>query len=172
MNFIDLSKKRYSVRKFIDKPVDEESLNKVLEAGRLSPTAVNRQPQRIVVLNEKESLTKIKKCTKYHFDAPVMMVVCYDSDESWKNPFSGTEGGVLDATIVITHMMLEAAELGLGTTFVGYFDPKILIEEFDIPKNLVPVALLPMGYPADDAEPSQSHGNRKEISETVRFNSF
>ena len=172
MNFIDLSKKRYSVRKFTDKPVDEESLNKVLEAGRLSPTAVNRQPQRIVVLNEKESLTKIKKCTKYHFDAPVVMIVCYDSDESWKNPFSGTDGGVLDATIVITHMMLEAAELGLGTTFVGYFDPKVLIKEFDIPKNLVPVALLPLGYPADDAEPSPSHGSRKEISETVRFNSF
>ncbi len=172
MNFIDLSKKRYSVRKFTDKPVEEELLNKVLEAGRLSPTAVNRQPQRIVVLNEKESLTKIKKCTKYHFDAPVVMIVCYDSDESWKNPFSGTDGGVLDATIVITHMMLEAAESGLGTTFVGYFDPKILIEEFDIPKNLVPVALLPLGYPADDAEPSPSHGSRKEISETVRFNSF
>ena len=76
MNFIDLSKKRYSVRKFTDKPVEEELLNKVLEAGRLSPTAVNRQPQRIVVLNEKESLTKIKKCTKYHFDAPVVMIVC------------------------------------------------------------------------------------------------
>lgn len=172
MNFADLAEKRYSVRKFNGEPIDDGLLNRVLEAGRLSPTAANRQPQRIIVLNEEKSLAKIKKCTKYHFDAPVVMIICYDSEESWKNPFSGADGGVLDATIVITHMMLEASESGLGTTFVAYFDPKVLIEEFDIPKNLVPVALLPMGYPADDAEPSPSHRNRKEISETVRFNSF
>ncbi len=172
MNFTDLAKKRYSVRKFNDEPVDGELLNKVLEAGRLAPTAVNRQPQRIVVLDKKESLAKIKKSTKYHFDAPVVMIICYDAEESWKNPFSGNDGGVLDATIVITHMMLKASELGLGTTFVAYFDPRVLIKEFDIPDNLVPVALLPLGHPADDAEPSPSHGNRKAIDETVRYNSF
>jgi len=172
MKFIDLAKKRYSVRKFSDKPVDAELLNKVLEAGRMAPTAVNKQPQRIIVLNEKESLSKIKKCTKYHFDAPVVMIVCYDSEESWKNPFSGDDGGVLDAAIVITHMMLQATESDLGTTFVAYFDPKEVIKEFSLPENLVPVALLPMGYPAEDAEPSNSHGNRKDIGETVSYNCF
>lgn len=167
-----MAKERYSVRKFNGKPVDVELLNKVLEAGRVSPTAVNRQPQRIIVLNEEESLSKIKKCTKYHFDAPVVMIVCYDSEESWKNPFSGDDGGVLDATIVVTHMMLQAAELGLGTTFVAYFDPKDVIREFDLPGNLVPVALLPLGHPADDAEPSPSHSSRKDMEETVSYNSF
>lgn len=172
MKFIDLAKERYSVRKFSDRPVEKELLDKVLEAGRVSPTAVNRQPQRIIVLNEDESLSKIKKCTKYHFDAPVVMIVCYDSEESWKNPFSGDDGGVLDATIVVTHMMLQATELGLGTTFVAYFDPKDVIKEFDLPENLVPVALLPLGHPADDAEPSKSHGSRKAMEETVSHNSF
>ena len=172
MEFIDLAKKRFSLRKFSDKKVEQEKLDRILEAGRVAPTAVNKQPQRIIVLNNEDSLNKVKKSTKYHFDAPVIIIVCYDSEESWKNPFNDNDGGVLDVSIVITQMMLEATNLGMGTTFVAYFDPEVVSKEFELPDNIIPVALLPLGYPADDAQPSKSHGSRKEIKETVSYNSF
>lgn len=172
MDFLDLAKERYSVRKFSEKQVEKEKLDKILEAGRIAPTAVNKQPQRILVLDNEESINKIKKSTRYHFDAPMILVVCYDSDESWKNPYSGDDGGVLDGAIIVTQMMLQAVELGLGTTFVGHFDPQAVKEEFQLGDNIVPVALLPIGYPTEDSKPSKAHNTRKNIEETVFYNSF
>ena len=172
MEFIELAKKRFSLRKFSDKKVEQEKLDRILEAGRVAPTAVNKQPQRIIILNNEDSLDKVKRSTKYHFDAPVIMVICYDSEESWKNPINGVDGGILDASIVITQMMLEATNVGMGTTLVAYFDSEVVKKEFELPDNIVPVALLPLGYPAEDAQPSKSHGSRKKIDETVYYNSF
>lgn len=172
MTFLNLAKERYSVRKFSEQKVEQEKLEAVLEAGRIAPTAVNYQPQRIVVLNDAKELEKVKKTTKFTFDAPVILIVCYDKTASWKNPFGNVENGEMDATIVTTQMMLEAHELGLGTTFVGYFNGELLREEFNIPEYLVPIALLPLGYPAEEAKPSRLHGMRKDIKETVFYNSF
>lgn len=172
MEFLELAKKRFSVRQFSDKKVEPEKLGKVLEAGRVAPTAVNKQPQRILVLNNEESLNLVKKCTKYHFDAPIILMVCYDSDEGWKNPYSGDDCSIVDATIITTHMMLEAADLGLGSTFVGHFDPQALREQFKLPDNIIPVALLPLGYPKEGLEPSRAHSKRKPIEKTVFYNSF
>lgn len=172
MNFLDLAKERYSVRKFSDKEVEKNKIDKILEAGRLAPTAVNYQSQRILVLNSKENLDKLKLCTPYHFDAPLALLVCYDSSVSWKRKCDKKDEGIVDASIVTTHMMLEIHELGLGTTWVGSFDYDLMKKEFEIPENIIPVALLPIGYPAEDAVPSPNHGKRYDIGQTVFYNTF
>lgn len=172
MSFIELAEGRYSVRRFSDRPVEKEKLDLVLKAGQLAPTACDNQPQRILVIEGAQGAAKLKACTRYQFGAPMALLVCYDSTESWKRGFDGKDSGDVDASIVATHLMLEAAELGLGTTWVGSFDPEAARREFSLPETLVPVALLPMGYPAQDAAPSPRHSDRKPIGETVFYGRF
>lgn len=172
MNFLDLAKARYSVRKFSDKKVETDKLNLILEAARVAPTAVNYQPQRILVMNNEESLAQLKLCTPYHFNAPLVFLICYDSNVSWINSHTKEDSGRMDATIVTTHMMFEATELGLGSTFVADFNESTLRKMFQLPEYLVPVALLPVGYPSESSVPHKLHGMRKDINETVFYNTF
>ena len=172
MSFIQLAKERYSVRKFSDKKVEKEKLDLILEAGRVAPTAVNYQPQRILVIENDEGLAKLKACTRYHFDAPLALLVCYDSTISWKREHDKEDQGSIDASVVATHMMLQIHELGLGSTWVGNFNLDIIKKEFNLPEYLVPVVLLPMGYPSSDLVPSKFHDKRYDIKDTVFFNSF
>lgn len=172
MDFLTLASERYSVRKFNSNPVEQDKIDKILRAAQLSPTACNFQPQRILVINNYSSLSKLKKCTKWHFDCPLAMLVCYDKNECWTRRCDNEQSGVVDAGIVATHMMLEAAELGVGSTWVMSYDPDALISEFEIPDNIVPVAILVMGYPADDAEPNKLHTVYKNLTEFVSYNKF
>lgn len=172
MDLLNLLKERYSVRKFSDKKIESDKLDKILEAGKLAPTACNLQPQRLLVLDNDESLNKLKNCTPYHFDTKLAILVCYDKTVSWKRKYDNYDGGTIDASIVTTQMMLEITNLGLGTTWVGHFDPQKMIEEFEIPENLVPIALLPIGYPAEDVQPSPMHEKRLDLGQTVFYNKF
>ena len=173
MSFLELAKeKRYSVRKFKSQPVEKEKLDLILEAGRIAPTACNYQPQRILVIESESALEKLKQCTGCHFDAPLALMICYDKTTVWKNKTNGTVGGDVDASIVTTHMMLEIADLGLATTWVGAFNHQKARELFDIPEYLVPVALLPVGYAADEVEPHPWHFKRFEMDHTVFYNSY
>ena len=167
MSFLELAQKRYSCRKFSDKKIEQEKIDKILEAGRLAPTAVNFQSQRIFVLQSEESLEKLKTVTKYHFNAPLAFLICYDNTVSWKNPFNNLDEGIVDASIVTAHMMLETADLGLGSTWVGYFDLKVAQKTFNLADNIIPVAILPVGYP--DGTASNMHNNRYELSKTVKY---
>ena len=170
MDFLSLAKQRYSCRSFLDKKVEKEKIDKILEAGRIAPTAVNFQPQRILVLDDKERLYKLSECTKFGWNAPVILVVCYDKNISWKRKYDGKDEGIIDASIVTTHMMLEAQDLGLGTTWIGSFDPSKVREIYSIPENLEIVALLPIGYPSEDATPSPMHDKRNSLDEIVYWN--
>lgn len=172
MEFLELAKERYSVRKFSGRKVEPEKLSMILEAGRVAPTAVNYQPQRILVIDNEEGLAKLKTCTTYHFHAPLALLVCYDTTASWKRSYDNKDMGMVDASIVTTQMMLQAAELGLGSTWVGHFDPELIRTTFEIPEYLVPVALLPIGYPHEDSTPHPFHAKRWDIDHTVFFNSF
>ena len=169
MSFLHLAEERYSVRKFSAKPVEKEKLDLILQAGRLAPTACNNQPQLILVLESAEALARLKKCTPCHFDAPTALIVCYDKDVSWKRPYDEKDHGDIDASIVCAQMMLEAAELGLGTTWVCYYDPAAVVRAFSLPENLVPSSILPLGYPAEDAKPAHLHFERKPLDGTVRY---
>lgn len=172
MDFLELAEKRYSVRKFEDRPVDPEQIDKILRAGQLAPTACNCQPQRILVVNSGEAVKKLRKCTGCHFNAPVAMLVCYDKSECWVRNRDGKNSGEIDASIVATHMMLEAAELGIGTTWVMAFIPEAVKCEFELPDNIEPVALLVMGYPAEDVKPSPMHAKSRPAEELVVYNKF
>lgn len=172
MDFLELAKERYSVRKFSDKKIEKEKIDLILEAARISPTACNLQPQRIIVLDSEESMSKLRNCTAYHFDAPLAMLICYDRGVSWKRKYDGKDGGEVDAAIVTTQMMLEIANLGLGTTWVGSFDPAVMSSVYHLPENIVPIALLPIGYPADDSVPHPNHDSRLELEKTVFYNSL
>lgn len=172
MDFITLAKERYSVRKFSSKPIDKEKLDLVLKAGQLALTAANFQPQRILVINSETALAKLKECTQYHFNAPAALLVCYDKKVSWQQNFDDRNSGDIDASIVTTHMMLEAADIGLETTWVMGFDPEKIAKTYDMPDNFVPVALLVMGYPAEDAAPHKLHEQRVAIDDIVFYNDF
>ena len=84
MDFITLAKDRYSVRKFKDQPVENEKVQRILQAGHVAPTAANKQPQRILVIREREALNRLKECTGSHFDAPLAMMICYDKGTCWQ----------------------------------------------------------------------------------------
>ena len=100
------------------------------------------------------------------------MLICYNKNECWTRKYDGKTCGVADACIVTTHMMLEAEELGIGTTWVMHFDPEAMRCEFEIPDNIEPVALLVMGYPAEDAEPSPLHTEFRPMEELVVYDKF
>ncbi|MGE4266210.1 MAG: nitroreductase family protein [Deferribacterales bacterium] len=172
MDFIELSRKRYSVRKFQERKVEEEKIAVLTEAGRVAPTASNLQPQRVIVIDSVEMLEKVKDSTPYHFNAPLVFLICYDTSVSWKRKFDGKDMGEVDASIVTTHIMLAAEDLGLGATWVAFFDPQVVKQKFSLPAGVEPVAFLPVGYPSEDSKPSQSHFSRLEADKTIFRNSF
>ncbi|MDR1897240.1 MAG: nitroreductase family protein [Prevotellaceae bacterium] len=165
MDFLDLVNKRFSVRKYGSRKVEQEKLQKILEAARLAPTACNYQPFKLIVIESEEGLEKLKKGAKT-FDAPLAIIVCSNHSECWKRPSDGKESADIDVSIVTDHMMLQAAELGLGSVWVCNFSADVLMREFNIPNNLEPVNLLILGYP-EDAEPNPRHYQRKKIDEFV-----
>ena len=169
MDFAQLAAERYSLRRFSDRPVEAEKLALILEAGRNAPTAHNFQPQRLFVLQSAEALEKADGCTAAHFHPPVILVVAYDPEVSWKRETDGKDHGEIDATIAVTQMMLQAADLGLGTTYVGMFEPEKLLAAFPEMAGLRPIAMLPVGYPAEGAHPSRLHTERKPMEELVKY---
>lgn len=167
-DFMTLARSRYSVRKFENKPLDEAVLQQILSAGQVAPTAVNNQAVHVYVLQSAEVLEKMTSLTKYTFGAPVILLVCYESDRTWKNPLEeGIVSGEQDAAIVAAHMMLAAWEQGVGSCWVGYFPPTKLAEELALPENHRPVLLMPMGYPAAEAAPSAMHEKMRSLDELV-----
>lgn len=172
MEFLELAKKRYSCRSFLSKDVEQEKIDKILEAARIAPTAVNLQPQRILVIKDKSKIEKLKDATRFTFDAPMMFVICYDKNISWKRKYDGNDEGVIDASIVTTHMIFEATELGLGTTWVGAFNPFKAREILEVPENYEIIALLPTGYPSEDGIQSSSHEDRNSIEKIAFYEKF
>ena len=170
MDFKDLSHARYSLRKFSDAPVEQEKLDLILEAARSAPTAHNRQPQRILVCRSEAAKERVLKATPFHFGAPLLLVVACDEEGSWHRECDGKPHGEIATALAIGQMMLQAADLGLGTTYIGVFDPQVLKAELaEELKGLTPLAVLPLGYPREDAHPSRLHAERKPVEELVRY---
>lgn len=172
MDFEKLIEERYSIRSFRPEHLSKEKILKILDAAHKAPTGCNYQPQRILVLNTDEAIGKLKKCTKCHFDAPTAMLVCYNENESWVRKYDGALSAPVDAAIVATHMMLAAYNEGVGCCWVMHFDPFAVKNEFKIPDNIKPLALLVMGYPSDEATPHEFHSKYRPMDEIVVFDSF
>lgn len=164
-----LMRDRFSVRSFSQKPIEKEKLEAILIAGQIAPTAVNFQPQKIYVLQSGTALEKIRKITNSTYDAPTVLLVCADANESWHSKFvPGYDSGETDAAIVCTHMMLEAWEQGIGSVWVLLFDPRKVQKEFGLPENVRPICLLPIGYPSENCVPYKPwHDVFRPIGETV-----
>ena len=171
MEFFTLAKERYSCRKFSDKPVEEEKLNKILEAGISAPTAKNAQPVKIWVIRNEKALEKVKALNPFKWMENVKVIIAVGgiNEGAFVRPFDSRNFEDVDASIVATHIMLAIHDLGLGSTWVGLFDSPKLKEAFPDMKDYDLVALFPVGYPADDAEPSDRHAVRKDKSELVKY---
>ncbi|MBR1942465.1 nitroreductase family protein [bacterium] len=170
MDFLQLAQDRFSVRKYSDKPVEQEKIDLILKAAQLAPTAVNYQPQMIYVLKSEEALNKIRSLTNSTYKAPVVFLICSDENKTWKSPMEkGYTTGEMDASIVCTHMMLEAWELGIGSVWVRLFDSREVAKAFDLHESIKPICLLPIGYAADDCVPyAKWHNVYRDIDEFVK----
>lgn len=169
MSFLEIAKKRYAVRKFQSKKVEQEKLLKILEAGRVAPTGANKQPQRLIVVQEDEGLGKISKAANI-YGAPLVIIVCGNHDLVWKRPFDGKSILDIDTTIVTDHMMLQATELDLGSVWICYFKPDVIKTEFNLPDNLEPVSILAIGYAdGEPASPDRHDVTRRPLSEIVSY---
>ena len=169
MEFQKLINERFSVRSFLPEHLSDEEIKTILNAAHVAPTGCNKQPQRILVLNTDASLEKLKSCTKCHCDAPAACLICYNKNETWKRPYDGALSAPVDAVIVTTHMMLAAHEKGIENTWVMHFDPAAAREQFALPENEIPVAILVMGHPAEEAAPGPMHADNKPLEDTVTY---
>ena len=156
MDFIEIAKKRYSVRSYKDKKVEEEKLQKILEAAHVAPTAANLQPVRLIVVQSNEGLAKIGKGANL-YGAPLAVIVCADHGKAWVRPFDKKQTTDIDASILTDHMMLQATELGLGSVWICYFKPDVIRREFALPDNLEPVNILAVGYSDEEAADLERH---------------
>lgn len=173
MEFIELAKERYSLRKMTNEKIKSEDLNKILEVARLSPTARNRQEQRLLVIDQEEELNRVRECTEYHFNAQTIIVLSYEKlyDDNGIETCDSKKYGLIDIGIVASNMALEATDLGLGSTIVGLFDKDLLRDKLNIPSNYEPILLLPIGY-SDNKGPSHLHYDRLPIDSIVKYNKY
>lgn len=166
-DFETVIRQRQATRKFKSKKVEEEKINKILEAGRLAPTAKNMQLQKIYVASSKEALEKIDRITPCRYGATTVLIVCSDKSIAWtKDNYSTYE---MDACIVGAHMMLEATNVGVDNIWIEMFNKENLKKEFDLEESLEPICLIPLGYKADDYEGNILHNIRKDLKDTVEF---
>ncbi len=167
MEFREVVKKRYSCKKYSDRPLEEEKLCAILEAGRLAPTAKNLQEQHVYVLQSPEALAKVDAVTPCRYGAPAALVVAFNKENVFTYPGGKRDSGVEDATIVATHMILAAANEGVDSCWVNNFDPEKLAAALGLPENEAILMMMDLGYAAEGAGPLPNHGKRKELAETV-----
>lgn len=166
MHFLELAEKRYSVRAYKPNHVEDEKLQQVLEAARIAPTAANRQPFQLIVIHtagREEELSRIYP-RPWFVQAPIVICVCGIPSESWVRR-DGKNYCDIDVTIAMDHLTLCAADLGLGTCWVGGFSPDAAREILKLPLEAEPIAFTPLGYPDDQPKKKM----RKSIDELVRY---
>lgn len=169
MEFKEVVRNRYSCKKYSDRQVEPEKLTAILEAGRLAPTAKNLQEQHVYVLQSAEALAGIDAATPCRYGAPTVLVVAFDKNNVFTYPGGKRDSGVEDAAIVATHLMLAAADEGVDSCWLNFFDPDKLASALGLPENEEILMLLDLGYAAEGAGPLPNHTNRKELHETVSY---
>lgn len=172
-NFLELARARYSVRNYLDTPVEEEKLQYILECGRVAPSAANFQPWHIIVIRDAGMRERLGATynRKWFMEAPVVLVICGDHHAGWKRS-DGKDHTDIDVSIIIDHMTLAAAELGLGTCWICNFDADLCRNILKLPDNVEPVACLPLGYPGREPDDRARHLVRKDLKEIIHYESF
>ena len=165
MKIDECIEKRYSCRKFKNEAVKDSEIEKILEAGRLAPTAANRQPERIIVLKDKKLIEKMNEATRYMFNANVVFIICYDKNVSWKRRYDDKDYGDVDCALVASNMVLMATSLNIGSCYVASFDEKLAKEILGLGDNMVISLMIPMGYPDEIKE----HNTRLDLKDLVIY---
>ena len=166
MEFLELAKKRYSCRAYKSDPVEDDKLQQVLEAARLAPTACNLQPFQLIVIHTKGREADLRRIysSSWFTQAPIIICACGIQSQSWKRR-DGKNYCEVDVTIAMDHLILAATNLGLGTCWIGAFNPDSAREILRLPDDVEPIAFIPLGYPADHP----GHKSRKSLNEIVRY---
>ena len=168
MDFLELAKERYSERFFDSRPIEQEKTDKILEAGRIVPTACNYQPQKFYVIKSKKAHELAKTVTAYTFNAPIIILVCYDKNEVWKNRREENyNSGEQDIAIAATTMIYEAQSLGIHSLWIRGFNSKDAVKAFNLPEKIVPGMMLALGYPSEKSKPSDWHFRRKPMEDFI-----
>lgn len=168
MDVLEAIKNRRSIRNYQDKPVEEEKLQKILEAARLSPSAVNYQPWNFIVVQDKTARLNLLQAYKrdWFATAPIIIVACATPDEAWKRT-NGEEYWKIDTTIALQSLVLAATAEGLGTCWIGAFDEKKAKQVLGIPENVRVVAMVTLGYAGEQKEQVTE---RKPLQDIIRYN--
>lgn len=169
MEFSEVIRERYSCKKYDGRPVADEQLQAILEAGRLAPTAKNLQGQHVYVVRSEEGLAKIDELTPCRYGAPTVLVVAFDKTNVFIYPGEGRDSGIEDVTIVATHMLLAAKNAGVESCWLNFFDPDKAKSVLGLPENEEVLMLMDLGYPAEGAGPLPNHSSRKSLEETVSY---
>lgn len=169
MEFKDVVKNRYSCKSYDGRKVEQDKLDRILEAGRLAPTAKNLQEQHIYVVQSDEGLAKIDNVTPCRYNAGTCLIVAFDKNNVYTYPNSARESGVEDATIVATHLILAAADEGVDSCWLNCIDIDKIKAEFNLPDNEDVLMILDLGYASEGAGPLANHSNRKPVSETSTY---
>ena len=166
-SFLELAEKRRSVRAYKPEPVPDALLQAVLEAGRLAPSACNKQPWRFIVVGGEAGRRALGTAyaREWFWKAPVVIAVCISPKEAWTRSYDGRNYAMVDGALAMDHMQLAAAELGLGTCWIGAFDPAAAREILGLPDGVEIVGMTPLGYP--DVEPNPRVRSRRPLGETV-----
>lgn len=166
MDVFEAIRSRRSIRSYLDKPVEEEKLTKVLDAGRLAPSANNRQEWRFVVVRNPGTRKRLSKAAcNQGFVAEAAVVIACCSIESDKILTCGQPTYTIDLAIAIDHMTLAARALGLGTCWIGAFHEDEVRKILNIPESVRIVELLTLGYPGENPGPRP----RKHLDEIVVY---
>lgn len=169
MEFTQVIENRYSCKKFDGRPVAEETLQIILEAGRAAPTAKNLQEQHIYIAETPEVLEKIDTITPCRYNAGTVLVVAFHKDNVFTYPGGKRNSGIEDAAIVATHMMLAAYNAGVDSCWLNFFDPEKAAQVLNLPDDEEVLMLLDLGYAAEGAKPLANHFSRKPLSQTVSY---
>jgi len=167
MEFSELIEGRYSVRAYRPDPVEDEKLRQVLEAARLAPTAANRQPFQLIVIQTAGREAELKRIygRDWFVQAPFVICACAVSAQGWVRRDDGKSYVDVDVAIAMDHLILAAANAGLGTCWIAAFDPDAAREVLGLPDGVEPIAFTPLGYPADQPGVKK----RKALSDLVRY---
>ncbi len=168
MQFEDVIRERSSTRRFSDKPLEREKLDKILEAGRLAPTAKNLQDFKVFVIESPEAIEKLDSAHPCRYGAPTSLLVCADTDSGFSTDEKHASG-VVDACIVATHMMLEATNVGVDNIWTWAYGNEELAKVLGLANNYEPICVLPLGYRSNEDHGSRPHSERKNIEELVEY---
>ena len=168
-DFLTLARERWSCRNFTDEPVSREELAPLLEAAAAAPTGCNYQPFHLWALTSDDAVQTVRSLSRCHFGAPAFILVGADPSRAWTRPYDGFNVGVVDASIVATHLMLAAWDQGLGTCWVAHFNAPALRKAFPEMEPYELMALFPVGHPAPEAKPLPLHAKRAKVDELTTW---